>query len=66
MEVTPGDTVRDVLIRLFAAEPAIADVVSVEDAGTAFAIAMDREYVSPDQAVQAGCEIALIPPVSGG
>lgn len=30
------------------------------------AIAVNREYVKPDRALQEGDELALIPPVSGG
>lgn len=34
--------------------------------GSALAVAINREYATPDQIIQDGDEVALIPPVSGG
>lgn len=49
------------LVALLASQyPRLQPLVSV------LAVAINREYAQPDQMIQAGDEVALIPPVSGG
>jgi molybdopterin synthase sulfur carrier subunit len=59
-EVAAGTTVGD-LPRLLAAEaPALAGEWS------RFAIAVDGDLAPADRTLADGCEVALLPPVSGG
>lgn len=55
-----GGTVADLLAAVEAACPAIAPLVARS------AVAVAASYVAPTDVVQAGDEVALIPPVSGG
>ncbi|HTE05282.1 MAG TPA: molybdopterin converting factor subunit 1 [Planctomycetota bacterium] len=51
-------TVEALLARLADVAPALA--------GRSFRVAVNRRYAQPADAVRAGDEVALIPPVSGG
>lgn len=64
--IKEGDTVLDVLHAVLNRVPSLAGAIDPIDAGRSYAVAMDRTYVSPDTAVRAGSELAIVPPVSGG
>jgi molybdopterin synthase catalytic subunit/molybdopterin converting factor small subunit len=55
-----GRTPTDLLAELQERYPRLAPLVPV------LGVAINREYASPDQVLQEGDEVALIPPVSGG
>jgi molybdopterin converting factor small subunit len=52
-----GDTPARVFARLFPA---------ASDGGLRVMYAVDHAYVDPDHPLQAGCELAFIPPLGGG
>ena len=56
----PGVTVQEMLEKLAAAYPALAPSLPTT------LVAVNRQYATPDTAIQPGDEIALFPPVSGG
>ena len=60
LELTSGASVSTAIARLAQQAPAIRDLLS------RVALAVNREYVKPDQILNDGDELALIPPVSGG
>ena len=60
VELGEGLTVGDVFEALAREYPALAGLRG------SVMYALNAEYVSPDQPVRAGDEVALIPPVSGG
>lgn len=55
-----GGSVADLVVAVQAACPAIAPLVARS------AVAVGASYVPPTHVVQAGDDVALIPPVSGG
>lgn len=55
-EATAGDLMRAIGVQL----PGIAPLLP------ACRLAIDNQYVSADAGLSSSCEIALIPPVSGG
>lgn len=59
LELPPGATVKDALARIVKDHPLLAE-------GRQVVIARNREYVTPDEPLADGDEVALIPPVSGG
>lgn len=60
LDAPDGATVSDVLAMLSVEYPSLAAY------GPHLALAVNAEYVSRDHLLQAGDELALIPPVSGG
>lgn len=60
LDVPPGATAGDVLLRLAAEFPSLAAY------GPHLALAVNAEYVARDHPLHEGDELALIPPVSGG
>ena len=56
----PDVTVQEMLEKLAAADPALAPSLPTS------LVAVNRQYATPDTAIQPGDEIALFPPVSGG
>jgi molybdopterin converting factor subunit 1 len=60
VEINQPLTARELRKHLAAAEPALARILPY------CAIAVDAEYVSDEDLIQAGREVAVIPPVSGG
>ncbi len=59
LELPPGAAVKDAIARILKDHPLIAE-------GRQVVIARNHEYVTPDEALADGDEVALIPPVSGG
>lgn len=59
-------SVRDVIKITVSALPELSGLVDPDEAGRAYAVAMNRKYVDADQPCLAASELALIPPVSGG
>jgi molybdopterin synthase catalytic subunit len=59
LELPPGATVKDAIFRIVKDHPLIAE-------GRQVVIARNHEYVTPDEPLADGDEVALIPPVSGG
>jgi molybdopterin synthase catalytic subunit len=59
LELPPGATVKDAIARILKDHPLIAD-------GRQVVIAKNHDYVTPDEPLADGDEVALIPPVSGG
>jgi molybdopterin synthase catalytic subunit len=59
LELPPGATVKDAIFRVVKDHPLIAE-------GRQVVIARNHEYVTPDEPLADGDEVALIPPVSGG
>src|SRR3979490_3304937 len=59
LELPPGATVKDAIFKIVKDHPLIAE-------GRQVVIARNREYVTPDEPLADGDEVALIPPVSGG
>jgi len=60
LELPDGSRVTDALAALVRAHPALADL------RPHLAVAIDGALAHPDDALFAGCELALLPPVSGG
>ncbi|HEV2847264.1 MAG TPA: MoaD/ThiS family protein, partial [Thermoanaerobaculia bacterium] len=60
LEVPEGSRVSDLRERLDRDHPAIIPL------WPRLAIAVDGRIVSPDTSLEEGCEVALLPPVSGG
>lgn len=58
--VPAGTTVRDLPARLREAEPLVAPFLE------ASRVAVNLAFAPPDQALAAGDDVALIPPVGGG
>jgi len=59
LEMPAGSTVKDVIKKILRDHPLVAE-------GRQVLIARNREYVTPDEPLADGDEVALIPPVSGG
>jgi len=59
LELPPGATVKDAIFKIVRDHPLIAE-------GRQVVIARNQEYVTPDEPLADGDEVALIPPVSGG
>jgi MoaE-MoaD fusion protein len=59
LELPPGATVKDAIFKILKDHPLVAE-------GRQVVIARNREYVTPDEPLADGDEVALIPPVSGG
>jgi molybdopterin synthase catalytic subunit len=59
LELPPGSMVKDVIKRISQDHPLVAQ-------GRQILIARNRDYVTPDEPLADGDEVALIPPVSGG
>jgi molybdopterin synthase catalytic subunit len=59
LELPPGARVKDAIFKIVKDHPLIAE-------GRQVVIARNREYVTPDEPLADGDEVALIPPVSGG
>jgi molybdopterin synthase catalytic subunit len=59
LELPPGAKVKDAIFRIVKDHPLIAE-------GRQVVIARNHEYVTPDEPLADGDEVALIPPVSGG
>jgi molybdopterin converting factor subunit 1 len=59
LELPPGATVKDAIFRILKDHPLIAE-------GRQVVIARNHDYVTPDEPLADGDEVALIPPVSGG
>jgi molybdopterin synthase catalytic subunit len=59
LELPAGSAVRDAIAEIARRHPLIAE-------GRRVVIAKNREYVTPDEPLGDGDELALIPPVSGG
>jgi molybdopterin synthase catalytic subunit len=55
-----GRTVREVVEQLVALHPALGPLVPH------LRVAVNQAFAGPDDAVPAGAELALIPPVAGG
>jgi molybdopterin converting factor subunit 1 len=60
VELPDGATVADLRRRLGEAHPRLAPLLSRS------AFAVDDAFAGDDQALHAGSEVALLPPVSGG
>jgi molybdopterin converting factor subunit 1 len=60
VELPPGATVGELRRRLAGEHPRLASLLERS------ALAVDNEFAEDGQAVPAGSEIALLPPVSGG
>ncbi|MDP9280488.1 MAG: MoaD family protein [Chloroflexota bacterium] len=59
LELPPGAKVKDAIFKVVKDHPLIAE-------GRQVVIARNHEYVTPDEPLADGDEVALIPPVSGG
>ena len=59
-EIAPGTTVGGLLAQLIAEHPAL------DGAEKAVSFSVNRVYASAETVLQAGDEVAFIPPVSGG
>ncbi|HLQ04091.1 MAG TPA: molybdopterin converting factor subunit 1, partial [Verrucomicrobiae bacterium] len=59
LDLPPGAKVRDAIARIAERHPLITE-------GRKVVIARNRDYVTPDEPLADGDEVALIPPVSGG
>src|ERR1700704_1708709 len=59
LELPPGATVKDAIFKIVRDHPLIAE-------GRQVVIAKNHDYVTPDEPLADGDEVALIPPVSGG
>ncbi|HZP95898.1 MAG TPA: molybdopterin converting factor subunit 1 [Candidatus Limnocylindria bacterium] len=59
IELPPGAAVRDAIAEIVKRHPLVAE-------GRQVVIARNREYVTADEPLADGDEVALIPPVSGG
>lgn len=59
-DLPEGATVADLTRSLVAAAPALATLLP------RLAIAVDGDLAKPDRTLADGCEVALLPPVSGG
>ena len=59
LDLHPGATVKDAIAEIARRHPLISE-------GRSVVIAKNREYVTPDEPLADGDEVALIPPVSGG
>lgn len=59
-ELAEGATVSDLTRALAAATPALAALLP------RLAVAVDGNLARPDRVLVDGCEVALLPPVSGG
>jgi molybdopterin converting factor subunit 1 len=59
LELPPGAKVKDAIAAVVKEHPLIAE-------GRQVVIAKNQEYVTPDEPLADGDEVALIPPVSGG
>jgi molybdopterin converting factor subunit 1 len=59
LDLPPGATVRDAIADIAKRHPLITE-------GRRIVIARNRDYVTPDEPLADGDEVALIPPVSGG
>ena len=59
LDMPPGATVKDVIKKILKDHPLVAE-------GRQVVMARNREYVTPDEPLADGDEVALIPPVSGG
>jgi molybdopterin converting factor subunit 1 len=59
LELPPGATVKDAIARILKDHPLIAE-------GRQVVIAKNHDYVTADEPLADGDEVALIPPVSGG
>jgi len=60
LELPEGSRVADALAEIARRHPALAELMPH------LAVAVDRKLVSPQTALTAGVELALLPPVSGG
>jgi MoaE-MoaD fusion protein len=59
LELPAGATVKDAIFKILKDHPLIAE-------GRQVVIAKNHDYVTPDEPLADGDEVALIPPVSGG
>src|ERR1700687_5867380 len=59
LDLMPGATVKDAIAEVARQHPLIAE-------GRSVVIAKNRDYVTADEPLADGDEVALIPPVSGG
>jgi MoaE-MoaD fusion protein len=59
LELPPGATVKDAIFKILKDHPLVAE-------GRQVVIARNHEYVTPEEPLADGDEVALIPPVSGG
>jgi len=59
LDLPPGSTVRDAIAEIASRHPLITE-------GRKVVIAKNRDYVTADEPLADGDEVALIPPVSGG
>ena len=59
LDLPAGATVKDAIAEVARRHPLIAE-------GRSVVIAKNREYVTADEPLMDGDEVALIPPVSGG
>lgn len=59
LDLQPGATVLDAIAEIARRHPLVSE-------GRSVVIAKNREYVTPDEPLADGDEVALIPPVSGG
>ena len=59
LELPPGATVKDAIFKIMKDHPLIAE-------GRQVVIAKNHDYVTSDEPLADGDEVALIPPVSGG
>jgi molybdopterin synthase catalytic subunit len=59
LDLPPGARVRDAIAKIAERHPLITE-------GRKVVIARNRDYVTPDEPLADGDEVALIPPVSGG
>ena len=59
LDLPPGATVRDAVAAVTKEHPLVAEIRQM-------VIARDRDYVTLDETLTEGNELALIPPVSGG
>jgi molybdopterin synthase catalytic subunit len=62
LSLAPGSTVADALLRLGGEKPGLGELLDRLPVTTA----VNREYVPAATVLEAGDELALIPPVSGG
>jgi len=60
IELPEGSTAGDLLARLESAYPAL------RERRESLALAVDGELARPQAPLTSGCEVALLPPVSGG
>jgi molybdopterin converting factor small subunit len=60
LELPPGATVRDLRAALGGAHPALGSLLERS------AVAVNGEFGGENDAIPAGAELALLPPVSGG